>query len=123
MRWAVALVALAACQAPAEHRRLTGTFTYGFEVNDFRELGKPDQYWCLSSAGTELLNLERPPRMRSLSVDLTVEAEIGPPGRYGHLGTCAREVRIIRVIERGLPYCPYSRGLCAEIEAVEAARD
>lgn len=100
MRIVVLALALAACGQPAEQRRLTGTFTYGFERNAF-DAGQPrGEEWCLATDSVELLRVERPPRMERVTIGLTIDAEISPPGRYGHMGTCAREVRITRIVHR-----------------------
>ena len=100
MRIVVLVLTLAACGQSAEQRRLTGTFTYGFEQNAF-EAGQPHgEGWCLASESVELLGVERPPRMDRVTVDLTIDAKISPPGRYGHMGMCTREVRITRIVQR-----------------------
>jgi hypothetical protein len=120
---ALALVlALAACGPAVEQRRLTARFTYGFEHNVF-SAGQPrGEEWCLASRSVEMLGVERPPFNSVVAVDLTVDAEVSPPGQYGHMGMCAREVLITRIVERSQPYCPYSADLCARLEEL-AARD
>jgi hypothetical protein len=111
---ALALVlAAAACAQPTERRRLTGSFSYGFEHNRF-SAGQPrDQDWCLAEESVELLSVQRPPRNELVGMELTIDAEISGPGRYGHMGLCTHEIRIRRIIERGEQYCPETPEVCA----------
>jgi hypothetical protein len=107
------VLALVACGPPGERQRLTGTFTYGFEHNAL-EAGQPRQEaWCLAEESVELLGVERPPRNDRVGINLTIDAQISAPGRYGHMGMCAREVRITRIVERGEQYCLSSPEACA----------
>lgn len=114
-------LALTACAPPTERRQLTGTLSYGFEHNSF-EPAAPDESWCLAQESVQLLGVERPPRNVVVAVDLTIDAEISAPGRYGHMGMCTREVRIIEIIQRGEQYCPSSPEVCAW-QATLNARD
>jgi hypothetical protein len=118
MRWALVLLVLSACQAPIEHRRITGAFTYGFEFNHFRETGQADANWCLSQESVEILGLGRPNRWM-VRVDIVADAEISAPGQYGHMGMCTREVRITRIIQKSEPYCALSAEACLQIEEIE----
>lgn len=50
----------------------------------------------------ELLELPSVPgHMTNGSVELEFEAQITPPGHYGHMGLCDREIHITRFLRKG----------------------
>lgn len=85
------LGACASATGPAAERH-RGLYTWGFEVSGFQPCGSSESWWV--TAG------DLYPRYREVAtadyqpVYVEVTGEVGPPGRYGHMGAYSREIAV-----------------------------
>jgi len=102
---------LAACASAARVRaeRFEGDWSGHFETSSFTTDDGRGPWW-LSGDGAvwDALNapLARAGRGPWGRLHIVVEAELSPPGAFGHLGVYERELRVTRVIEARLIDAP-----------------
>ncbi len=77
--------------------RYEGFYTWGFEVSGFQPCGSTESWWVtggdLQSRYDEVATRAYEP------VYVEVTAEVGPEGKFGHLGASSREVEVKEVLE------------------------
>lgn len=102
----LALLGLAAaCATAPAQERYSGTWEWRFETSAFTTDDGRGPYWLVADgAAWEQINapLRASGRGPYGRVHLVAEAEVGPPGRHGHMGAYTNEFRVTRVIEARL---------------------
>lgn len=77
--------------------RYEGFYTWGFEVNGFEPCGSTESWWVtegdLHTRYGQVSTGEYQP------VFVRLEGEVGPEGRYGHMGAYTREIAVREVVE------------------------
>lgn len=103
----LALLGACAVTGTGGSTEYAGLYSQGFEVDSFQPCGSPEKWWV--TEGEELRERYRQAGVQPYDrVYVVVRGRVGPPGRYGHLGAYARELRVERVVELR----PGGRGRC-----------
>lgn len=95
------VLALAGCATLTDataSREYTGLYASGFEVEGFVPCGTEESWWV--AGGEELRERYREVATRPYeAVYVVVRGEVGPEGRYGHLGAYPREIEVSDLVE------------------------
>jgi hypothetical protein len=98
-------LAVAACATPQSAQRYSGAWEWHFETSAFTTDAGEGPYWLVAE-GAAWDQINAPIRNSGGgpygSVHLVVEGVLSEPGRYGHLGAYAHELRVTRVLETRL---------------------
>lgn len=74
---------------------VAGTFTSGFETSDFVAVGSPELWWAYFTGSVhEDWLIPSWTEVGFWSQRVVVSGLVSPPGSYGHLGGCRRELAI-----------------------------
>ena len=94
------LVAIGGCASTIsvpDDGRYMGFYAQGFEVDGFRPCGSDESWWV--TEGAELRTRYRELTTRQYEeVYVELRGQVGPRGRYGHLGAYTRELSVDEVI-------------------------
>lgn len=85
-----------------EPQRYEGFFKQGFETESFQPCGSKEEWWV--TEGAELR--QRYNEVADLNYDpvyVVVRGQLGPEGKFGHLGLYTRQIAVSEVIEIRLP--------------------
>lgn len=100
-----AMSLISACAgAHAQPQRWTGVYDFHFETASFRPQGSEQNWWVVGAdaEAQEALNAAIRTHARDGGpwgrVRLTIEGELSPPGRYGHMAAYDHEIQVTRVI-------------------------
>lgn len=98
------LITLPACSLLPWHggdRTHTGTYSWGFEVSEFRKCNASDKWWVTGSAGEELVAKYRSLRNDTMyqQIYVRLRGTVSETGQYGHLGAYTNEFEVTEVIE------------------------
>ncbi len=97
-------ISLCACVAHSATQTYHGRYEYNFEDAVFTPSGSNEQ-WCTVG---NMMKAEVPLTYGSAEMgktDVIVRGTVGPKGRFGNLGVCTREIKIIDVV-KAHPYSP-----------------
>ena len=89
------LGACAAVTDPAAER-YEGVYTSGFEVNGFQPCGSKDSWWV--TEGDLHTRYKAVATQDYEPVYVEVAADVGPTGKFGHMGAYTREIAVKDVI-------------------------
>lgn len=77
---------------------LRGHYSWGFEVSSFQPCGAEESWWVAADAGLGQRYLEITTRQYD-RVYVELRGEVGPEGKFGHLGAYPRELNVREVVE------------------------
>lgn len=79
-------------------RRLSGFYTWGFEVSAFQECGNDESWWVGMDAGLGQRHREIGTRQYQ-PIFVVVDGEVSGRGQYGHLGAYDRQIDVTHLLE------------------------
>ncbi len=78
-----------------------GTYSWGFEVSEFRPCAANEKWWVTGSAGEELVAKYRSLRNDTMyqRIFVKLRGTVSKTGQYGHLGAYEKEFDVSEVID------------------------